>query len=106
MRMDLRIVKESVMADMTTTQAAERALQDPAFAQEVIEGKQDYPEVRQAILEELAEANNQDVAGYSAISTQQQAAALNKYIQTGPKPGGVKLFNLATSAGASVMAKW
>jgi hypothetical protein len=94
------------MADLTTAQAAERALQDPAFAQEIIEGKQDYPEVRQAILEELAVANDEEVSGYATVSTAQQSAALTKYIQTGPKPGGQQLVNLAARAGLPLMDPW
>jgi hypothetical protein len=94
------------MADLTTAQAAQRALQDRAFAQEILEGKQDYPEVRQAILEELAQANNQDVEGYTIVPVQQQTLALNSYIQSGPKPGGQRLFQLATRAGLPLMDPW
>lgn len=94
------------MADLTTAQAAQRALQDRAFAQEILEGKQDYPEVRRVILEELAEANNQEVEGYARISTQQQTLALNSYVQSGPKPGGQRLFQLANRAGLPLMDRW
>jgi hypothetical protein len=38
---------------------ATQALKDPAFAQEILEGKQDHPEVRNAMLADLAESNQQ-----------------------------------------------
>jgi hypothetical protein len=84
------------MADLNTEEAAKRALEDADFAQEVLEGKQDYPEVRQAIIEELAAANNQEVEGFAAVPVQRQTTALRSYIQSGPKPGGVRLANLAS----------
>jgi hypothetical protein len=38
-----------------TAQAAARALKDAAFKQDILEGKQDFPEVRDAIVADLAE---------------------------------------------------
>ena len=83
------------MADLSTDAAAKRALEDPNFAQEVLEGKQEYPEVRQAILEELAASNNEEVQGFAMSPPQRQVTALRTYVQTGAKPGGMRLVNLA-----------
>jgi len=49
------------MADIQKiAQAASRACEDPAFAREILEGKQDYPEVRDAILKDLAVTHQED----------------------------------------------
>src|SRR5438552_633206 len=83
-------------------EAAKRALEDPAFAQEVLEGKQDYPEVKQAILQELASANQQDVQGFAASVSPTQASQLfRSYLDSGPKPGGMRLVQLVTRTGLS-----
>jgi len=91
-----------------TGEAAKRALEDATFAQEVLEGKQDYPEVRQAIIQELATANNQqDVQGFAAsLSGPQSAQFLQSYIATGPKPGGMSLANLVQRAGLAAAKPW
>ena len=83
-----------------TAEAANRALQDPAFAQEILEGKQDYPEVKQALLEELAEANQEEVQGFSVgFNPAQSSQLLQSYITSGPKPGGVRLVQLVNRTG-------
>jgi hypothetical protein len=70
-----------------TAQVAARALKDPAFAQEILEGKYYNPIVRDAILADLAEAN-------IGITSED----LRKYIEAGPKPGGQRLHDLVSLA--------
>jgi hypothetical protein len=85
--------------------AAARALKDATFAQEILEGKHNYPEVREAILKDL-EAGIKDAMLKSATSPEQfdflqtfnpalNPRLLKSYIQTGPKPGGVNLGRLS-----------
>jgi len=84
-----------------TAQAAAQALKNPSFAQEVLEGKQDYPEVRDAILKDLAAANNQEVQAFVQGSNPTgNPQVLQNYIQNGPKPGGTSIADLAARSGA------
>jgi hypothetical protein len=84
---------------LNTGEAASRALRDPEFAKAIVEGREDYPEVRQAILEELANANQgQDVQGFMANPTL-ASQTLSTYIASGPKPGGTLLINLVNRSG-------
>ena len=76
------------------TAAAARAYKDPAFAQEILEGKQNYPEVRAAIIKDLQSGNEkltekelENVIGganYFALHRH----LLTDYIRMGPKLGG------------------
>ena len=50
---------------LTTTEAAQRSIEDATFAQSVLDGTEDYPEVRTAILADLqALAEEADVQGF------------------------------------------
>ena len=90
-----------------TGEAAKRALEDQAFAQEILDGKQDYPEVRQAIIQELASANNQqDVQGFAASLGGQSSQFLQSYIVSGPKPGGLALVDLVNRARIAAPKPW
>jgi hypothetical protein len=84
-------------------EAAQRALQDVEFAKAVLEGRENYPEVRQAIMEDLATSDNDEVKGFalnpSTTSSLSSARALDTYIQGGPKPGGMHLVELINKAG-------
>ncbi len=48
--------------DSNALAAAKRAMEDKAFAQAVLDGKEDYPEVREAILADIA--HNSEVSGF------------------------------------------
>jgi hypothetical protein len=84
-------------------QMASRALNDPEFARQILEGNPDYPEVREAILKDLAEGHGQsDVQGfYQTLQGLNTYQLLQGYIVAGPKPGGNYL-----SALANVSACW
>jgi len=78
----------------STAQIAARALEDQSFAERILTGQENYPEVRAAMLKDLAESTGQDVRGFDTASPE----LLARYIQTGPKPGGQTLAGLANFA--------
>jgi hypothetical protein len=85
-----------------TAEAARRALEDANFAKAVLEGRENYPEVRQAIIADLSTSNDEEVKAYSlnfaSASPVSSARALDTYIQNGPKPGGMNLVELINKA--------
>jgi hypothetical protein len=79
-------------------QAASRACEDPAFAWEILEEKQDYPEVRQAILKDLAEANQVDAQELTVPSDQVSPDILRDYVRNGGRLAGSNVARLSERA--------
>jgi hypothetical protein len=80
-------------------QAGNHVFEDAGFAQEILRGEHDYPEIRDAILADLAEFHQQTVA--DLVRTADPAGnpqVLLNYIQNGPKPGGMRVQNLIDQA--------
>jgi hypothetical protein len=90
-----------------TAEAAKRALEDAEFAKAVLEGRENYPEVRQAILDELSSSDNEEVKGFAlnpTARTSSASRALDTYISTGPKPGGTQLVELINKSNIANLA--
>jgi hypothetical protein len=80
-------------------QAASRACEDPAFAQEILEEKQNYPEVRAAILKDLAESNATVVQGLDRPGDPAESAKiLQDYLRTGGRLAGSNVARLSERA--------
>jgi hypothetical protein len=80
-------------------QAASRACEDPAFAREILEEKQDYPEVRAAILKDLAESNVEDIQPLDRLGDQAEGAKiLQDYLQNGGRLAGSNVARLSERA--------
>jgi hypothetical protein len=80
-------------------QAASRACEDPTFARDILEEKQDYPEVRAAILKDLAEANLADVQGLDRPGDGAEGASvLQEYLQNGGRLAGSNVARLSERA--------
>ncbi len=63
-------------------QAASRAYEDPRFAQEILDGKHDYPQVRDAILGDLSAAYP-DAAEPAATASAEPQDSLRDAMRTG-----------------------
>jgi hypothetical protein len=85
-----------------TAEAARRALEDANFAKAVLDGRENYPEVKQAIIADLSTSSDDEVKAYSlnfgTANPVSSARALDTYIQNGPKPGGMNLVELINKA--------
>jgi hypothetical protein len=63
-----------------TAEAANRAMNDPAFAQQVLESD-DYPAVKAALLADLAEADESaEVSGFQYTYDKPSVQVLERYI--------------------------
>jgi len=79
-------------------QAASRACEDPVFAWEILEEKQDYPEVREAILKDLAEANQVDVQQLTPGDRVESPDILQDYLRNGGRLAGSNVARLSERA--------
>jgi hypothetical protein len=88
------------MADIQKiAQAASRACEDPAFAWEILEGREDYPEVREAILNDLAEANHVDVGQLVLQDGPTNApGGLQDFLRNGGRLAGTNVARLSERA--------
>ncbi len=80
-------------------QVANRVFEDASFAQQILAGKEDYPEIRDAILADLAEARRLEVD--ELVRTADPARnhqVLADYIKDGPKPGGMHVQHIIDRA--------
>jgi len=88
------------MADIQKiAQAASRACEDPAFAWEIFEGREDYPEVREAILSDLAETNQVDVGSLAGRDDAASGSGgLQDFLRNGGRLAGTNVARLSERA--------
>jgi len=82
------------MADIS--EVARRAATDPGYAAQLLEGEE-YPEVRDAIIADLKEADEVEGFNFETFTLVPGSATnlMQQYVLAGPKPGGVNLGRLA-----------
>jgi hypothetical protein len=79
--------------------AAHRVLGDLDFAQAILEGREKYPEIRTAILADLAAAAQMPVDEYERVMMPSaDATVLQHYVENGPKPGGMSVYEFIERA--------
>lgn len=79
--------------------AGERVFEDATFAQRILEGTEDFPEIKDAILADLAEARSQNVEDLiRTTNPAKDPKVLLDYIENGPKPGGMRVQHLIDQA--------
>jgi hypothetical protein len=66
-------------------QVAERALRDPEFAQKVLTGEEDYPEIRNAILADLFQSSH--VERKSVDGGIEEVKFETRFVDAGPRFG-------------------
>ena len=79
--------------------AAHRVLGDLDFAQAILEGREEYPELRAAILADLAAAAQMPVDEFERVTMPSaDASVLQDYVENGPKPGGMSVYQFIENA--------
>lgn len=83
----------------TLKRAAHRVLGDLDFAQAILERKEDYPQLRAAILADLAEAAGMPVEEFDRVKRPAtDPGVLADYVENGPKPGGMTVHRIIETA--------
>ncbi|MEO7261939.1 MAG: hypothetical protein ABI047_11900 [Jatrophihabitantaceae bacterium] len=81
--------------------AAHRVLGDLDFGQAVLEGREDYPELRAAILADLAGPSGLSVSAFTRLhDPSANPEVLRDYVENGPKPGGMNVYRLIENTAA------
>ncbi len=78
--------------------AAHRVLGDVEYGQAVLDGREDLPELRAAILADLATPSGMSVEEFERLHRPvENPSVLLDYVQNGPKPGGMNVYRLIES---------